>query len=191
MRPFTNHLKVESALIQSGLELLSAYRCDLEEGKSISIAELRMAIFGIHKIFEMSHILKEESILYPALVKSVEWKNISDLDRSEIHAVFDTIGFVHRGLLALRLTVDEWEHDPRKRNNVQWMLGDFLDQSRNYFKNETQRLFVVAEGILTPADQKNLYVLSQNFEQDQGNDASGQARAIFNQLREARGMKAA
>jgi hypothetical protein len=191
MALFTNHLRAESALIQSGLELLNAYYFDLEMGRGISTADLRMAIFAMQKIFELSHLQKEEAILYPALVRSTEWQHTSEPKKLAVKSVLSSNIFVHKSLLALRLAIDELEYNPTQGDNIRWMLADFLHQSRVFLKNEVLNLFVISEQILTIEEQKSLYLLSQDFEATRGAGSPHQVRLIFNQLREAMGLEAA
>ncbi len=188
---FTNHLRKESDLIQKGLELLQAYRSDLENGKEVLLADLRVAIFAMQKVLEHSHIAKEESILYPALLKSEKWSSTSEMAKSNIHSVFNLHAVVRDRLLALRIAIDECECEPELKGLVDLRLAEFVDQSVTYLGCEKDLLYEISENILGLTVQKNLFVLSQDFESLYGINHLQGPRFIFNHLRKAKGMTAA
>ena len=191
MSLFTNHLKKEAELIRLGLGLFEAYSKDLAQGKKIPTEDMRMAVFAMQTAFETSHLAKEESILYPALKNSKEWKTLPP----EIQNVLELNMAEHeksrKCLLELRLGIDIYDRDSWHTKIVMWCLEDFISHLTEYLEQEENEVLSIADRILNSSDQKNLLQTAQSFELSQGIDQLRGSRLIFNRLRRARGMTAA
>ena len=188
---FTKHLMKEGELLRLGLGLFEAYYTDLSQGKAISAEDLRMAVFAMQIAFETSHLAKEESILYPALKNSKEWKSLPMEKKSFLDSNMAEHEKSRKCLLELRLGIDIYDQEAHQTKVITWCLEDFVSHLKNYLEKEEVELLSMAEQILDISDQKRLLQSAQNFEIAQGIDQLRGPRLIFNRLRKARGMTAA
>jgi hemerythrin-like domain-containing protein len=191
MSLFTNHLKKEAELIRLGLGLFEAFSKDFAQGKEIPTEDMRMAVFAMQTAFETSHLAKEESILYPALKNSREWKS----QPPEIQNVLELNMAEHQksrnSLLELRLGIDIYDQNSLHTKIVTWCLEDLISHLTDYLEKEENMILSIADQILNSSEQKNLLQSAQKFELAQGIDQLRGSRLIFNRLRKARGMTAA
>ncbi len=191
MPVFTNHLKKESELIRLGVELLDAYCEDLRQEKPVSTADMRMAVYAMQIAFETLHLAKEESILYPALTNSEKWFSLPSETQ---HTLVTNLRAHEKGrriLLELRLSIEEYEHNPTRASLVGWRLGDFVDHLSCYLENEEKQIFTIADQILDSSAQKSLFHRALQFEQAHGFERTRSPFLILSHLRKAKGMTAA
>lgn len=191
MPVFTNALKKESEFIYLGLELLRAYRVDLDSGKSVTPEDLRMAVFGMQIALEKIHLAKIESILYPALVKSEHWSDLEPEKHLCISRILEMGKTLCKYLLEVRMGIDEFEYNLLQRGLVSWHLGEFIDYLMLYLKNEKEILFRLAEEQLNSSDQKELLDISRIFEATQGQVNLQGPKLIFDYLRASKEICAA
>ena len=191
MPVFTSHLRKESELIRLGLGLLTAYCNQLDEGKSVSPEDLRMAIYAMQVAYESSLLAKEENLLYPRLLSP---EHSSDLPANYREIIRANTHQHERGreyLLNLRLCVDTYERNPEQKGILSWRLADFVGHIAVHIENEEPETLRVAEKVLTSAEQKALLREAINLDQSRGHDHLQGPRLIFSRLRRSIGLTAA
>ena len=177
MSVFTEHLRFESQLIQSGLSLLDAYRSDLQNGRLVHGADLRMAAYALQLATENAHLTKMESILFPVLDPGLSLTPEHDK--------------IRLSMLQLRIGIDRFQANPETNGTLIMLLSEYVSKVKTYLEVEEIKILSNADQVLDARQQQRLLDSAQSLEATQRLEKLRGPRLIIDRLRLARGMSAA
>lgn len=200
MAAFVEHLKRENELVESGLELLEAYREDLKRGEAVAAADLRMAAYALQQILVDCHLSKETSLLYPALQEELdnrEWVPATALGLGHEAEDHEAVKIF---LLRFRLWIESHELSSSGETSANsgaaltlalalaTQLSRFIDHVRHHIDRENHCLLNLADELLDSRRQTELLAQAKEFECDHGLEKLERPRMILHRLMVAKGL---
>ncbi|MEK7358018.1 MAG: hypothetical protein AAB250_16330 [Bdellovibrionota bacterium] len=174
---FTEHLREELGVIHFGLAQLGSARQSLLQGEAANIQDLRIVTYALRLLLKRSHLVKLESLLYPEI-------DPLDLDDEGFEKFSEQTERLYNGqarlqLMRLQLALDSFD-ERSSRDELARCIEDCVHVIDHVLDHETNIIFPLADRVLSPAKQKDLYTKAQDLDHKQAIERMQATQALLN-----------